>query len=169
MSKVTDSVEKLYALRRNVRKCGAEHELRGPRASDCETPRIFSKRRRAYHVQLPKDDCHKPRFNTTRRLGMKHSLNQTSQSNVKSLATWAAVALLLGVSTLAFTLAPAAKAFGEGTSSCESARAELHDAKAWVARYQPLAARGGVYRKAFEQALIDSTSAHVRFQEACKL
>lgn len=159
MSKVTDHVEKLYALRRNVRKCGAEHELRGPRASDCETPRIFSKRRRAYHVQLPKDDCHKPRFNTTRRLGMKHSLNQN----------WVTVVLLLGVSTLAFTLAPAAKAFGQETGSCESARAELHDAKAWVARYQPLAARGGVYRKAFEQALIDSTSAHVRFQEACKL
>lgn len=159
MSKVTDSVEKLYALRRNVRKCGAEHELRGPRASDCETPRIFSKRRRAYHVQLPKDDCHKPRFNTTRRLGMKHSLNQN----------WVTVALLLGVSTLAFTLAPAAKAFGQETSSCESARAELHDAKAWVTRYQPLAARGGVYRKAFEQALIDSTSAHARLQEACKL
>lgn len=159
MSKVTDRVENLYALSRNARKCGAEHELRGPRASDCETPRIFSKRRRAYHVQLPKDDCHKPRFNTTRRLGMKHSLNQN----------WVTVVLLLGVSTLAFTLAPAAKAFGEGTSSCESARAELHDAKAWVARYQPLAARGGVYRKAFEQALIDSTSAHVRFQEACKL
>ena len=90
---------------------------------------------------------------------MKHSLNQN----------WVTVVLLLGVSTLAFTLAPAAKAFGEGTSSCESARAELHDAKAWVARYQPLAARGGVYRKAFEQALIDSTSAHVRFQEACML
>ena len=159
MSKVTDHVEKLYALSRNVRKCGAEHELRGPRAGDCETPRIFSKRRRAYHVQLPKDDCHKPRFNTTRRLGMKPSLNQN----------WVTVVLLLGVSTLAFTLAPAAKAFGEGTSSCESARAELHDAKAWVARYQPLAARGGVYRKAFEQALIDSTAAHVRFQEACKL
>lgn len=159
MSKVTDSVEKLYALRRNVRKCGAEHELRAPRASDCETPRIFSKRRRAYHVQLPKDDCHKPRFNTTRRLGMKHSLNQN----------WVTVALLLGVSTLAFTLAPAAKAFGQETSSCESARAELHDAKAWVTRYQPLAARGGVYRKAFEQALIDSTSADARLQEACKL
>lgn len=159
MSKVTDSVEKLYALSRNVRKCGAEHELRGPRASDCETPRIFSKRRRAHHVQLPKDDCHKPRFNTTRRLGMKHSLNQN----------WVTVALLLGVSTLAFTLAPAAKAFGQETSSCESARAELHDAKAWVTRYQPLASRGGVYRKAFEQALIDSTSAHVRFQEACNL
>lgn len=75
------------------------------------------------------------------------------------------IAVLIGLSTL--TLAPVHLAFGQSTSSCESAQLNLNEARSWAARYQPLASRGGVYRKAYEQSLMDITSAQVDLQRAC--
>lgn len=93
--------------------------------------------------------------------------NEFSQSVAKSITTWAMMALHLGLSTLALTLAPTTEAFGRGPNACESARNGLHEAKSWAARYQPLATRGGMYRKAYAQALLDATSAEAKLQAAC--
>lgn len=98
---------------------------------------------------------------------MKRSQRYTSKLITSALATATAVTLLIGLSTLA--LAPVNQAFGQGSPSCESAHVSLHEAKSWVARYEPLASRGGFYRKAYEQALGESTSAHSKLQAACGL
>ena len=100
---------------------------------------------------------------------MNRSKRYTSKLIAGTLATLTAAVLLIGLSTLA--LAPVNQAFGQAfghvSPSCESAQASFDEAKSWVARYQPLAARGGVYRKAFEQALVESTSAQANLQASC--
>lgn len=99
---------------------------------------------------------------------MKHSPSDLSLPTKESFAFCAALALLVGFSTLVFTIASSADAFGQSASSCEAAHAQLTDAKTWVARYHPLASRGGVYRKAFEQAMVESTSAQANVHSACR-
>lgn len=58
-------------------------------------------------------------------------------------------------------------AFSESQSRCMEAKATVASTANWMAMYQPLAARGGMYRKAFNDYQVRSEAAR-QVLNSCK-